>query len=257
MTTDNGGERETLAPVIPLFGAPDPVALHPSGGRVGSSTASTGDPGDTDEAGQWHATWTTDRSASASPDRPSTPPRRIAAVEDVDTASSAVEERRDAADRAERILLRKLRTRSLSLREARSVLTEAELDLADAEDIVERFVGLGYLDDLALAEQLIEKATSRKAQGRQAVAQTLSQRGIPREVIDEALAELPDDEEERALDFARSKARGMEDLERDVALRRLYGQLARRGYGAVAFSAARRALDELRSGPRRGVRFEP
>ncbi|WP_248175145.1 MULTISPECIES: regulatory protein RecX [unclassified Microbacterium] len=162
-----------------------------------------------------------------------------------------------AADDAERMLLRKLRTRSLSLREARAALRDHDLDDAEREEIVERFVSLGYLDDLALAEQLIDKATSRKAQGRQAIAQTLSQRSIPREVIDEALEALPDDEAERALEFARSKAAGFDGVERDAALRRLAGQLARRGYGAVALSAARQALDERSAPPRHGVRFEP
>ena len=47
------------------------------------------------------------------------------------------------------------------------------------------------------------------------------------------LAELPDDDAERALEFARSKAPGMSRLEPDTALRRLLGQLARRGYGEV------------------------
>ena len=139
----------------------------------------------------------------------------------------------------------------------RSALREHDLDEAASEGIIDRFLSLGYLDDAALAEQLIDKATSRKAQGRQAIAQTLSQRGIPREVVDEALAQLPDDEAERALEFARTKARGLVGVERDAALRRLAGQLARRGYGAVALSVARQALDELSAPPRSGVRFEP
>ena len=137
------------------------------------------------------------------------------------------------------------------------MLREHDLDEADLEGIIDRFVSLGYLDDAALAEQLIDKATSRKAQGRMAIAQGLAQRGIPRDVIDEALDQLPDDEAERALEFARSKARGLEGLDRDTALRRLAGQLARRGYGSVALSVARRALDETSAPPRHGVRFEP
>ena len=70
------------------------------------------------------------------------------------------------------------------------------------------------------------------------------------------LAELPDDEFERALDFARQKARSMRDLDREVALRRLSGQLARRGYGGKALAAARQALDEASRPQPRGVRFD-
>ena len=77
-----------------------------------------------------------------------------------------------------------------------------------------------------------------------------------RDVVDAALEALPDDDADRALEYARQKARTMRDLDRDVALRRLSGQLARRGYGAQALDAARRALDELSRPARSGVRFE-
>ncbi|MCK6081861.1 RecX family transcriptional regulator [Microbacterium sp. EYE_5] len=244
MSTDGGGERDSLAPVIPLFG----------GAAPSSPAADAGDVVQEDSGSPWHATWIDDRGGarSARAAHPSTPGGPTFRVVDESPCADV-----RAADDAERMLLRKLRTRSLSLREARAALRDHDLDDAEREEIVERFVSLGYLDDLALAEQLIDKATSRKAQGRQAIAQTLSQRSIPREVIDEALEALPDDEAERALEFARSKAAGFDGVERDAALRRLAGQLARRGYGAVALSAARQALDERSAPPRHGVRFEP
>ncbi|MCU4673496.1 regulatory protein RecX [Microbacterium fluvii] len=154
---------------------------------------------------------------------------------------------------AERSLLRKLRTRSLSEREARAVLSEHDLAPGIADELVEVFLDRGYLDDAALAEQLVHAGVDRKGQGRQVIAQTMSKRGIPRDVADAALAELPDDDFDRALEFARSKVAAMRSLEPDVALRRLSGQLARRGYpGSVALSAARRALDDR---PRSGVQF--
>ncbi len=220
MTEDTRGERDALAPVIPLFGA-RPVAPEPDA-----------------PAPEWHPTWLSSDGGEP-PAEESEPPGDA-----------------DALERAERMLLRKLRTRSLSLREARAALSGEELEPAASEALLERFVALGYLDDRALAEQLVDKALSRKAQGRQAVAQVLTQRGIPREVADEVLAELPGDEAERALAFARSKAPALADLDRDTALRRLAGQLARRGFGAVALSAARTALEERTAPTGRGVRFD-
>ena len=148
-------------------------------------------------------------------------------------------------ERAERTLLKKLRTRSLSVREARGVLGGFDLGGAAVDDVIDTFERNGYLDDAKLAEQLVYSGTQRKGQGRQVVSRTLSERGIPRDIVDEALAELPDDDAERALDFARTKARSMSRLAPDVALRRLAGQLARRGYGSTSLSAARQALDEL------------
>lgn len=162
----------------------------------------------------------------------------------------------DPSADAERGLLKKLRARQLSVSEAKTYLAQHGLDSEAAAAMIEAFLDRGYLDDARLAEQLVHAGVDRKGQGRQAIAQSLAKRGVPREVTDAALAELPDDDAERALEFARSKANGMRGLERDVALRRLAGQLARRGYGgSAALNAARQALDEL-ARPAGRVRFE-
>lgn len=167
-----------------------------------------------------------------------------------DLAPDAAEQ----ADAAEAALLRKLRGRSLSEREARAVLGDHDLDRTTTDVVIARLIGHGYLDDAKLAEQLIHKAVDRKGQGRRAIAQALAQRGIAREVVDEAMGEMPDDDAERALDFARTKARQLDRLDFDTALRRLIGQLSRRGYpGSVAATAARTALTENGTGG--GVRF--
>jgi len=155
-------------------------------------------------------------------------------------------------------LVRKLRTRSLSISEARQVLRGHHLDATQIDDVIDDFCRRGYLDDAMLANQLVESGTQRKGQGRVALSRALAQRGIPRDVVDAALDELPDDDAERALDFARTKARSLSRLDGDTALRRLMGQLARRGYGgAIAMTAAKTALAEATFGGGRptGVRF--
>lgn len=159
--------------------------------------------------------------------------------------------------RAEEVLVRKLRSRSLSISEARLILRGHELGSATVDDIVEDFSRKGYLDDTILAGHLVAAGIERKGQGRVALKRALAQRGIPRDVIDAALADVPDDDDERALEFARSKAKSMSRLDFDTALRRLTGQLARRGYhGSTAMSAARTALAEVSSAsPSTGVRF--
>lgn len=168
--------------------------------------------------------------------------------EDDDTAEDA------SLEGAEDALSRRLRRSALSEREARAFLTQRGVDQAAVEGIVDRFISLGWIDDAVLAEQLLYSGTTRKGQGRRAIAQTLSQRGIARDVADAALAALPDDDDERALEYARSKAHGLRSYDLETAMRRLMGQLARRGYsGSTASSAARTALTELRGGG--GVRF--
>ncbi|WP_404432245.1 RecX family transcriptional regulator [Microbacterium lacus] len=203
-------ESVGLAPVIPLFGgaheAPATVAPAP-----------------------WRSTW-----------------------HDVDDDDDAFDSE-DAFDEcgsieleiAETALLKRLRMRSLSVREARAIVAERDLSPQAINDLLARFEARGYLGDAALADQLIHAGVDRKGQGRNVIAQTLAKRGIPRDVADAAISALPDDDAERALEFARSKAYSLRGVDRQAALRRLIGQLARRGYGgSVAMTAARQVLDE-------------
>jgi len=171
----------------------------------------------------------------------------------------------DVRERAEALLLRKLRSRSLSVSEARSAVRAVPgVDEALITELIDRFLDLGYLNDAVFAEQLVLSAVEKRGEGRRAVSQRLVKRGIPRDVAEAALAEMPDDDAERALEFARSKARSVGGKDDDAALRRLAGQLARRGYpSSVALTAARQALREVGVGggryarPPSGVRFTP
>jgi regulatory protein len=159
-----------------------------------------------------------------------------------------------SVDDAEELLTRRLRRSALSEREARTFLAQRGTDPAVADVTVDRLTDRGWIDDAVLAEQLIYAGTSRKGQGRRAIAQTLSARGIARDVAEAALAGLPDDDDDRALEYARSKAHGLRSYDLETAMRRLMGQLARRGYsGSVASNAARTALTEQRSSG--GVQF--
>ncbi len=236
---DDGGERRSaeadggLAPLIPLFGG---RAAAPEPWR---EPALEGGTDDVEADAAWHPTWVSGRADDelAPPDDGD--------PDDDDAAT---------ADLAEKALLKKLRARSLSVFEARAFLRDHDLDSESVERILGRMAQFGYLDDTALAEQLVHTAVDRRGQGRQVISQTLARRGIPREVADEVLAALPDDDLDRALEYARTKSRSMTALDRDTALRRLAGQLARRGYPAnVALTAAKQALDE--NGGSSGVRF--
>ncbi|MFS0793446.1 regulatory protein RecX [Microbacterium sp. 1P10AE] len=237
-----GAGEDALAPVIPLFGSGGrarhdrgAVSRHPSMRSVAD-----------DSSVRW-----------------ALPGAAAGGTADDAAGDDSPEEIRD---RAEALLLRRLRGRSLSLVEAGAVVREVEgADETVVDEVVAKFVDLGYLDDEAFAEQLAMSAIERRGQGRRAVVQTLRKRGIPREVADATVAELPDDDAERALEFARSKIRGVSGKDYDASLRRLAGQLARRGYASsVSLDAARQALAE--AGVRRapftrpaasGVQFTP
>lgn len=262
----DGGESERLAPVIPLFGG---AALVPdaTGDEVGSAAADEPVAGD---AGQWRSTWHGTEPNPGTPGRrhpangaPARPAPKLKALRPHSAPEDAAETIGADSLRtaAEEVLVRKLRTRSLSISEARTVLKgyalqEQRLEAAQVDDVIDDFCRRGYLDDAILAGHLVTSGVERKGQGRVALARALAQRGIPRDVIDAALGELPDDDARRALEFARTKARSLARLDGDTALRRLVGQLARRGYnGAVAMAAAKTALAESTGASATGVRF--
>ncbi|WP_314647004.1 regulatory protein RecX [uncultured Microbacterium sp.] len=282
---DARGESERIAPVIPLFGRSGSDASRGSSGTGGPSSAAESSSGDD---APWASTWhpssgqrpdraeeqvrdpasraRLDAMGSPSPRHPArsaAPTQRAAEVlralpssaeEDGDEAAADLEQVRATAEEA---LLRKLRARSLSVSEARQVLRSHELPSSEVDDLLDDFLRRRYLDDEELARSLVTSGVERRNQGRVVLARELAKRGIARDVVEAALSEVPDDDEERALEFARSKARSMSRLDPDTALRRLMGQLARRGYGgSAAMSAAKTALREVSSPARpSGVRF--
>lgn len=284
MNDSRGGDPDRIAPIIPLFGgAVKHADAAPVGPGVDPDHAVEVVPRRTGDAGLWRSTWdapaeptgaSEDMGApsarhpargtmgSSSPDVVSSvkPAPRLRVIgggkgESADDEESPSDDEIRVA--AEESLVRKLRARSLSVSEARQVLRGQGLESSAIDDVIDDFSRRAYLDDAALAGVLVTSGVERKGQGRVALSRALAQRGIPRDVIDAALDELPDDDDERALEFARGKARSLARLDNDTALRRLVGQLSRRGYnGAVAMKAAKTALRESSfGGPSSGVRF--
>lgn len=244
---DGGGSEESaLAPVIPLFGGERPA--HRGTPRSDRARRAQSEPprvespqGDAELP--WHASWVTPDSASrrSGDRRDAADPPFGGEVPDAEAVDP-----NEVRDAAEASLLRKLRTRQLSVSESRGVLIAAGMTGGAADELLDQFERLGYLDDVSLSQQLVRAAVERKGQGRQAISPLLTRRGIPRDVVDAVLSEMPDDDLERALEFARTKARSLGARDRETALRRLLGQLARRGYpSSVSMTAARQALDEL------------
>ncbi|HYH28502.1 MAG TPA: regulatory protein RecX [Actinomycetota bacterium] len=153
-------------------------------------------------------------------------------------ASSA--SRRSAKDRA----LDLLAYRSRSREEIRRRLSRAgfeEDEIGTALDDLER---VGLVDDERFARELATYQVGGKGAGRRLALGALRQAGVDTETAERAVAEAAgDDEQDRAEELARSRARRLSGLEERVAFQRLVGFLMRRGYeGEVARTAARRAL---------------
>ena len=151
----------------------------------------------------------------------------------------------DAEAVARKILLDQLTGRARS-RTAISSGTSRWASLAARSDrLLDRFEEVGLVDDAAFARGWVEQRQSGRGLARRALAQELRRKGIEDDVAREALDEIdPDEEVEAARTLVRRKLRTVSDLDQQVAVRRLTGMLARKGYPpSVAFRVVREELD--------------
>lgn len=111
---------------------------------------------------------------------------------------------------------------------------------------VERLIALGALDDAQFARQFIRAKIAGAGLSRRRLQSELWRRGVARDVIDAALAEVMEedevDEDAQIAKVAAKKMRTLRTADPAAARRRLYAFLARRGYDG---SAIRRVMDAL------------
>ena len=174
------------------------------------------------------------------------------------TASDAVA-RQDAASekakaRAERVSMQALTRRGMSKREVERSLRARELDDETVASELERLEGVGLIDDMALAQNLVGTLQERKGLGRSAIAAELTRRLLTPVAIEYALDLIEiGDELGRARDIAVKRAAQLRSYDRETAVRRLSAFLMRRGYSG---STIRAAVDHaLPSTPGSSVRF--
>lgn len=156
--------------------------------------------------------------------------------------------------RVDRLVLRSLGRRGLSEWEVREMLRDNEVPIEEHEEWIDRLLRLGYVDDAALAEQLVNALRERKGLGTGAITQELKKRKLDPVAISEALAALDGDEEvQRATELALKRVGQLSSYDEATADRRLTGFLMRKGYpGAIVRAAVSTALATRKRG---GVRF--
>jgi len=113
--------------------------------------------------------------------------------------------------------------------------------------LLDRFEEVGLVDDQAFARAWVQSRQPGKGLARRALAQELRRKGVDDEVARTALDEVdPEDEVAAARALVRRRLRTVGALERDTAVRRLSGMLARKGYPAdVCFRVVREELATL------------
>ena len=111
---------------------------------------------------------------------------------------------------------------------------------------IERLTAHGFLDDALFARQLARSKVASQGASKRRLQQEMFKRGVAREVADEAIAEVYEDEQvdegTLVVDVARKKARSLAKLDPEARRRRLYAFLARRGYEGEAIRLAMRAV---------------
>jgi len=133
--------------------------------------------------------------------------------------------------------LKILGSRNFSEKEMVKRLTGKGESQEDAEEAVRWLVELGYINDSDYAT-LIVRHYSLKGYGEARIRDELYKRGILRDLWDEKLAGLDDEEmEDTALAFLQKKLRGSDDKD---DLRRASDALVRRGF---SFDDARAAIN--------------
>jgi regulatory protein len=151
----------------------------------------------------------------------------------------------DAEAAARNILLDQLTGRARSRSDLAAKLAQRNVPDEIATRLLDRFEEVGLVDDAAFARGWVEQRQSGRGLARRALAQELRRKGIDDEVAREALDEIdPDEEVEAARTLVRRKLRTVSDLDQQVAVRRLTGMLARKGYPpSVTFRVVREELD--------------
>ena len=205
-----------------------------------------------------HPTTEPTRSPSVVPASPGAAAPEFTAREVQSESSAPPGERHSRASRPSRageferinnVSMHALARRGMSVAEMRDYLIGRDFDKHEADDECERLLGVGLLDDFALAETLIRTLRQRKGLGRSGVTAELRRRKLENEAIEAALEDLDDDELARAIDLAERRAPQLRSLDSETAKRRLSGFLMRKGYsGGIVRVAVDRALGAASSG---------
>lgn len=144
-------------------------------------------------------------------------------------------------------LLKLIERSSKSSGQLRTSLLEKEFPVQLVDQMIERFIEVGLIDDFGLAKDFAELAVSRKAKAKSVIARELRAKHFPQDAIDAAISEIDSDSElEAAKKLAESRYRQLLKLEPEVRTRRLSSFLTRKGYTSnVVWAAVRHASGEV------------
>lgn len=148
---------------------------------------------------------------------------------------------------ARAIALRKLTAQARTRHELDQALLRKGVPPEVSTAVLDRLEETGLVDDEAFAQEWVDSRQQRRHLSRTALRRELQARGVDRDRIDAALADVaPDDELAAARALVAKKAGATRDLAPLVRHRRLAGALARRGFASGIIATV---LAELADGP--------
>jgi regulatory protein len=144
--------------------------------------------------------------------------------------------------------LRLLAGRELSVAECRQRLLHREHSPGETDTAIERLIEAGALDDARVARAYARTAVAVKGRGRLRVTRELQQKGIDRDVIAAAVADVFGDLDERSLvsRAIQKKLKGRPRPADKAAYASLYQYLMRQGFSPAAIAAELRRMQGRR-----------
>lgn len=146
----------------------------------------------------------------------------------------------DLLEKAKQSAFRFLSYRPRSTAEVKKNLIKKEYPEAVIEHVMNRLTELEMLDDREFARYWIEQRETFKPRGQRALRQELYQKGISREIIDEAVVTV--DEHAAARKAAEKKAYRWIHLPKEEFFTKMNGLLQRRGFN---YAITRTVTEEL------------
>jgi regulatory protein len=150
------------------------------------------------------------------------------------------EVRQECFDKATEYLSQRLHSRA----ELKKKLMRREYGESVIEAVLDNLERLDYLNDRRFASAKALSAAQRKHHGRRRAAQELLKAGVKQETARRAVEDVYESHDSQAMarELAKKKAPALRRLDTQVARRRLYGLLLRRGF---SYDEIRPVVDEV------------
>lgn len=146
----------------------------------------------------------------------------------------------DSLEQAKQTAMKYLSYRPRSVIEVKRNLRDKGYETDIITQAVNRLQELNLLNDESFARYWVEQRETFKPRGRRALQQELRQKGVPRQIIETAVADV--DETAAARKAARKKLRRWQKMDEQTYRRKLGGYLQRRGF---SYDIIRKISEEL------------